>query len=51
MGKEQAGQEKKEDTKEVSREERIAKIMQLLEDREKDAANIVRTWLQNDGNK
>ena len=32
MGKEQAGQEKKEDTKEVHREERIAKIMQAVDE-------------------
>ena len=51
MGKEKTEQGKEENTSAVSKGERIDKIQKLLQDRGKDAANIVRTWLHEDDNK
>ncbi len=51
MGKEQVGENNKEDTEQVSREERLERIRRLLEGRGKDAANVVRTWLHDEDGK
>ena len=51
MGKEQTDQDEKEQTEKISREERIERIQRLLDERGKDAANVVRMWLHGDEDK